>query len=56
MQQAQGKNNARALFCIGMLPIDNQICNLLDPVDPALLQTAYRDTLCYLQGHLGKYT
>jgi len=50
MQQAQGKNNGRTLFGIQKLPTDNQIRNLLDPVDPALLRTAYRDIFSYLQG------
>jgi hypothetical protein len=49
MQQIQGRNNARTVFGIQKLPTDNQIRNLLDPVDPALLQTAYRQTFSYLQ-------
>jgi len=49
MQQIQGKNNARTVFGIQKIPTDNQIRNLLDPVDPALLQTAYRQTFTYLQ-------
>jgi len=37
MQEAQGNNNGRTLFGIQKLPTENQIRNLLDPVDPELL-------------------
>jgi len=49
MEQAQGKNNGRTLFGIQKLPTDNQIRNLLDPVDPKLLRSAYRATFEYLR-------
>jgi hypothetical protein len=50
MQQTKGTNNGRTLFGIQKLPTDNQIRNLLDPVDPTLLRAVYRDTFSYLQG------
>lgn len=49
MQEARGSNNGRTLFGIQKLPTDNQIRNLLDPVDPKLLWPAYRRTFKYLQ-------
>jgi TfoX/Sxy family transcriptional regulator of competence genes len=49
MQEARGSNNGRTLFGIQKLPTDNQIRNLLDPVDPKLLWPAYRSTFEYLQ-------
>jgi TfoX/Sxy family transcriptional regulator of competence genes len=49
MQEARGNNNGRTLFGIQKLPTDNQIRNLLDPVDPKLLWPAYRQTFKYLQ-------
>jgi hypothetical protein len=49
MEQMQGTNNGKTLFGIQKLPTDNQIRNLLDPVDPTLLRTAYRHTFLYLQ-------
>jgi hypothetical protein len=49
MQEARGNNNGRTLFGIQKLPTDNQVRNLLDPVDPKLLWPAYRQTFTYLQ-------
>jgi hypothetical protein len=49
MQEARDNNNGRTLFGIQKLPTDNQIRNLLDPVDPKLLWPAYRRTFDYLQ-------
>jgi len=49
MQEARGNNNGRTLFGIQKLPTDNQVRNLLDPVDPKLLWPAYRRTFDYLQ-------
>ncbi len=49
MQEARGSNNGRTLFGLQKLPTDNQIRNLLDPVDPKLLWPVYRQTFRYLQ-------
>jgi hypothetical protein len=49
MQESRGSNNARTLFGIQKLPTDNQVRNLLDPVDPKLLWPAYQRTFEYLQ-------
>ncbi|MHC4322581.1 MAG: ISNCY family transposase, partial [Planctomycetota bacterium] len=49
MQEARDNNNGRTLFGIQKLPTDNQVRNLLDPVDPKLLWPAYRSTFEYLQ-------
>jgi len=49
MQEARGNNNGRTLFGIQKLPTDNQVRNLLDPVDPKLLWPVYRRTFEYLQ-------
>src|SRR3989304_6608449 len=38
MQQTRGMNNGETLFGIQKLPTDNQIRNMLDPVDPKLLR------------------
>jgi hypothetical protein len=40
------------LFGIQTLPTDNQIRNLLDPVDPMLLRSAHRDTFSYLRQYV----
>jgi hypothetical protein len=48
MEQMQGTNNGKTLFGIQKLPTD-KIRNLLDPVDPTLLRTAYRATFEYLR-------
>jgi hypothetical protein len=37
MQQQQGKNNAQTLFGVHQIPSDNQIRNILDPVEPHTL-------------------
>jgi len=49
MQQAQGTNNAHTLFGVEVLPTDNHIRALLDPVDPKTLRGVFRDTFGYLQ-------
>lgn len=54
MEQTQGKNNARSLFGVHRIPSHAQICNLLDPVSPAILfplMTGIGATL-FDQGHL----
>jgi hypothetical protein len=42
MQLRKGRNNAVSLFQLSELPSDNQIRNLLDPVDPKYLDPVYR--------------
>ncbi|MEA3346085.1 MAG: hypothetical protein U9Q78_07590 [Chloroflexota bacterium] len=41
MQQRQGRNNARSLFEVDAIPCDEQIRNLLDPVDPSYLRSPF---------------
>jgi hypothetical protein len=35
MQKERGRNNAASLFGVERIPSTQQMCNLLDPVDPA---------------------
>ena len=49
MQQARGMNNGRTIFGIQELPCDNQIRNMLDPVNPELLRPVFASTFEYLQ-------
>ena len=48
MQQARGMNNAATLFGVSVLPSDNQIRNVIDPVSPKYLQGVYQSTFEYL--------
>lgn len=41
LEQAQGNNNARALFGVHEIPSDNQIRSLLDATPPAALEPVY---------------
>ena len=49
MQQTEGTNNGKTVFGMHRLPTDNQIRNLLDPVDPQLLQPVYRSIFAFLR-------
>ena len=49
MQLHKGQNNAERLFSLDQLPSDNQIRNLLDPVDPSELKGMYRYTFLELE-------
>jgi hypothetical protein len=49
MQQARGMNNGSTLFGIEKLPTDNQIRNLLDPMDPKHLRPVFASVFQYLQ-------
>lgn len=49
MQKSRGMNNGETLFGIQKLPTDNQIRNMLDPVDPKLLRSVFASTFGYLQ-------
>jgi hypothetical protein len=50
MQQAQGTNNAHTLFGVQVLPSDNHVRSLLDPVDPKALGGVFAQSFQYLQG------
>jgi hypothetical protein len=64
MQESQGRNNAQSLFGVHLIPTDNQIRNLLDPVLPEYLypvfryvgkrleQTGHLEAFRALEGHL----
>ena len=41
MQQTKGRNNAQSLFQAENIPSDPQIRNLLDPLEPSLLDDLY---------------
>jgi hypothetical protein len=43
MEKVQGRNNARSLFGVERIPCDNQIREMLDPVQPAELFTLFDD-------------
>lgn len=47
MQTERGFDNARTLFGIERIPTDNQIRNLLDPVEPSSLWPAFGEALEY---------
>jgi len=57
MQQAQRRNNAQSLFGIEQIPSDNQIRNLLDPLEPGLFYPMFSNTFEHLEkgGHLKGY-
>ena len=50
MQGEKGENNARTLFDIKNVPVDNHVRNLLDPAPPELLHGAYWNLLGVLEG------
>ncbi len=41
MRERKGKDNAQSLFGVAVIPSDNQIRNLLDPVAPSYLGELY---------------
>ena len=43
LKRTKGRSNAESLFDLSDIPSDNQIRNLLDPVDPGALQSQYRE-------------
>jgi hypothetical protein len=49
MQQAQRRNNAQSLFGIEQIPSDNQIRNLLDPLEPGLFYPVFSSTFEHLE-------
>jgi hypothetical protein len=57
MQETKGENNAHSLFQIGKIPSDNQVRNLLDPINPNHLHRIYEHVFEELRinGFLEKY-
>ena len=49
MQLRKGRNNAESLFGLNKLPSDNQIRNLLDPVDPKYLESVFQQIFLSLE-------
>jgi len=49
MEQNKGNNNGRNLFGINILPSDNQIRNLLDPIAPRYFFPVFSDTFQFLE-------
>jgi hypothetical protein len=49
MRLHKGQDNAQSLFGVAEIPSDNQIRNLLDPIDPACLGELFWWTLAQLQ-------
>jgi hypothetical protein len=49
MKLRKGRCNAESLFDLSDIPSDNQIRNLLDPVNPDHLQSVYRQTFLALE-------
>ena len=45
---AHGQENAQSLFRVTEIPSDNQICNLLDPINPACMGELFWWTLAQL--------
>ena len=41
MQRQKGRNNGSSLFGVRHVPTDNQIRNLLDPIEPVSLQAPF---------------
>jgi hypothetical protein len=51
MQERKGRDNAQGLFGAHLIPSDNHIRNLLDPVSPLTLCPLYRYLLQGLEQH-----
>ena len=49
MQKNKGNNNARTIFGVYNIPSDNQIRNLLDPINPELLIPAFNNAYSFLK-------
>jgi len=49
MQQSKGNNNARTLFGVDEIPTDQQLRNLLDPVDPKYCFPVFREVSSLLE-------
>jgi hypothetical protein len=57
MQETKGENNAFSLFQISKIPSDNQVRNLLDPINPSNLDRVYEHIYEELRvnGYLERY-
>ena len=53
LKRTKGRSNAESLFDLSDIPSDNQIRNLLDPVDPGAVQSQYRDIFQVLRPEWG---
>lgn len=51
MQRQKGCNNCTSLFDVKQVPTDNQIRNLLDPIEPAYLQAPFWTLFSALEKH-----
>jgi len=51
MKQLQGKSNAESLFKIDLIPTDNQIRNILDPITPDALYSVFSAAFEELENH-----
>jgi len=49
MEKNKGNNNARTIFDVYNIPSNNQIRNLLDPINPSLLIPVYNNAYSYLK-------
>lgn len=49
MEQNKGNNNGRTLFDINVIPSDNQIRNLLDPIAPRYIFPVFSDAFLFLK-------
>jgi len=49
MQRQKGRNNGSSLFGLRQVPTDNQIRNLLDPVEPSYLQRPFWELFAALE-------
>jgi hypothetical protein len=48
MEQNKGKNNGRSIFGIDVIPSDNHIRNLLDPIAPSYFFPVFTDAFHFL--------
>jgi hypothetical protein len=49
MQRSEGRNNAASLFGLKTIPSDNQIRNLLDPLEPGHLFSVFAEVSSLLE-------
>ena len=49
MQRQKGRNNGSSLFGLRQVPTDNQIRNLLDPIEPSYLQRPFWELFAALE-------
>ena len=51
MQEAKAQNNATSFFAVSQIPSDNQIRQMLDPVEPQALFAVYDQIYDTLREH-----